>query len=77
LPAHRRKRCTQPPTGSSLSDTYVVAEAGDCSQCVEGVVVDGERDHDGQWDFDADFTIFTADEDLLVCHGYNCHVDVQ
>jgi len=77
LPAHRRKRGRRPPTGSSLSDTYVVAEAGDCSQCVEGIVVDGERDNDGQWDFDADFTIFTTDEDLLVCHGYNCHVDVQ
>ncbi len=49
----------------------------DGSQSAEGIVVDGARDESGQWDFDADFTIFTADEELLVCHGYSCNVEIQ
>jgi 5'-deoxynucleotidase YfbR-like HD superfamily hydrolase len=76
LPAERRHGSRAAPTGSSMSDTYIRAEAGEWSQSVEGVVVDGERDADGAWDFRADFTIFTTDEEWLVCHGYNCHVDV-
>ena len=77
LPPGRRRRYGVPLTGNSLSDTYVFAEASDGSQCVEGVIVDGQRDEDCHWDFDADFTIFTTDEEILVCHGYNCHVDIQ
>jgi len=77
LPSGQRRRCGVLLTGSSLSDTYVFAEAHDGSQSVEGVVVDGQRDEAGDWDFDADFTIFTTDEELLVCHGYSCHVEIQ
>ena len=66
-----------PLTGNSLTDTYVVAEAHDGSEIAEGVVVDGQRDEDGAWDFDADFTLFTTDGEVLVCHGYNCHVEIQ
>ncbi len=76
LPERTRHRCVA-PTGSSLSDTFVYAEAHDGSQHVEGVVVDGERDDDGQWLVDTCFRIFTTDEELLVCHGYNCHVEIQ
>jgi hypothetical protein len=77
LPPGRRRRTPVPLTGNSLSDTYVVAEAHDGSQSAEGIVVDGARDESGQWDFDADFTIFTTDEELLVCHGYSCDVEIQ
>ena len=77
LPAGRQRGAGLPLTGSSLSDTYVFAEAHDGSQHAEGVVVNGQRDETGAWDFDAPFTIFTTDEDLLVCHGHNCHVDIQ
>ncbi len=76
LPPGKRRRAPVPLTGNSLSDTYVVAEAHDRSQSAEGVVVDGERDEGGQWDFDADFTIFTTDEEFLVCHGYSCDVEI-
>jgi len=77
LPPGKRRRTPVQLTGNSLSDTYVVAEAHDGSQDVEGIVIDGERDENGQWDFDADFTIFTTDEELLICHGYSCHVEIQ
>ena len=77
LPPIRRHAQRCPPTGDSLIDTYVFAEAHDGSEHVEGVVVDGERLEEGSWDFDADFTLITTDGDLLVCHGYSCHVELQ
>jgi len=77
LPARTRRQCTTPPLGSGLQDTFVYAEAVDGSQSVEGVVVAGERDETGAWVFEAPFKIFTTDEELLVCQGYNCHVDIQ
>jgi hypothetical protein len=77
LPAGpRRARCV-PPTGSSLSDTFVYAEAHDGSQHAEGVVIDGDRLDDGSWDLAADFTLMTTEGDVLVCNGANCHVERQ
>ena len=76
LPPGRRLRCRRPPTGNSLTDTFVFVEAGDHSASIEGVVVDGERDGEGAWDFDAPFTVLTTDEELIVCHG-DCYVDIQ
>jgi hypothetical protein len=40
------------------------------------VIVDGERDEHGAWDFDAPFTVLTTDEELIVCRG-DCHVEIQ
>ena len=66
LPPGRRLRCGRPPTGNSLTDTFVLVEAGDRSASIEGVIVDGERDGEGDWDFDAPFTVLTTDEELIV-----------
>lgn len=77
LPAKTRGKCPVPPVGCGLRDTMVYVEAHDGSQSVEGVVVGGERDQEGGWDFDAPFRIFTTDEELLLGHGYNCHVEIQ
>lgn len=76
LPPRRQQRCSRPPTGNSLTDTFVLVEAGDHSACIEGVVVDGEQDGEGVWDFDAPFTVLTTDEELITCHG-DCHVEIQ
>lgn len=76
LPPGRRLRCGRPPTGNSLTDTFVFVEAGDHSASIEGVIVDGEPDGEGGWDFDAPFTVLTTDEELIVCKG-DCYVDVQ
>jgi hypothetical protein len=75
MPPGRRLRCGRPPTGNSLTDTFVLVEAGDYSASIEGVIVDGERDEAGDWDFDAPFTVLTTDEELIVCRG-DCYVDV-
>ena len=78
LPPRSRRRCARPLTGNSLTDTFVHVEADDISQQhVEGVIVDGERDEDGQWLLDGEFTVFTTDEELVVVAGYNCTVEIQ
>jgi hypothetical protein len=75
LPPGRRLRCGRPPTGNSLTDTFVRVEAWDHSASIEGVIVDGEQDGEGAWDFDAPFTVLTTDEELITCRG-DCYVDV-
>jgi hypothetical protein len=75
LPPGHRLRCGRPPTGNSLTDTFVRVEAGDYSASIEGVIVVGELDEAGDWDFDAPFTVLTTDEELIVCRG-DCYVDV-
>ncbi len=78
LPPATRRRCARPLTGNSLSDTFVSVEADDISQQhLEGVVVDGERDEDGAWVLDGEFTVFTTDEELIRVAGYACTVEVQ
>jgi hypothetical protein len=77
LPPGRGLRCRTPLIGSSLSDTCLRAEPHGGPQLVEGIVIDGERGADGQWvGLNSDFTIFTADEQVVVCHGHNCQVEI-
>jgi hypothetical protein len=42
-----------------------------------GVVVDGERDADGQWLLDGEFTVFTTDQELIRVLGWGCRVEVR
>jgi len=78
LPPGTRRRCVRPLTGSSLTDTFVFVETDDISQQhLEGVVVDGERDEDGEWVLDGEFTVFTTDEELIRVAGFACTVEVQ
>lgn len=80
LPERRRLRCSHRVTGDSATDTLVLAEADDGSASYEGIIVDGERDEAGAWLLDAAFTILTTDVvaegELILCHGYNCHVEI-
>jgi len=70
LPPRTRRRYAHPLTGSSLADTLVFVETDDISQQhLEGVVVDGERDQDGRWMLDGEFTVFTTDEELIRVAG--------
>ncbi len=80
LPEKMRRRYCRPPTGNSLTDTLVYVEAGDGSQSLEGVIVDGQRDADGSFDLDAYFTVFTTDDnpggELIRVNGANCHAEI-
>ena len=77
LPPRKQRRCAHPITGNSLTDTLVFVEAGDAQQHIEGVIVDGEKDEDGQWVLDGEFTVFTIEEDLIRVSGWNCTTEVQ
>jgi len=78
LPPGTRRRCARPLTGNSLSHTFVFVETDDISQQhLEGVVVDGERDEDGAWVLDGEFTVFTTDEEMVRIMGWACTVEVQ
>ena len=80
LPEKMRRRYCCPPTGNSLKDTLVYVEAGDGSQALEGVIVDGLRDEDGSFDLDAEFTVFTTDDnpggELILINGAHCHAEI-
>jgi hypothetical protein len=80
LPEKMRPRYCRPPTGNSLTDTLVYVEAGDGSQSLEGVIVDGQRGPDGTFDLDAEFTVFTTDDnpggELIRVNGANCHAEI-
>jgi len=78
LPPGTRRRCARPLTGNSLTDTFVFVETdGISQQHLEGVVVDGERDENGAWVLDGEFTVFTTDEELVRVAGFACRVEVQ
>ncbi len=77
LPDRTRRRCARPVTGNSLTDTFVFVETETRSQeHLEGVIVDGERDENGEWVLDSTFTVFTADEELIRVSGWGCHVEI-
>jgi hypothetical protein len=78
LPAGKRREYKFPVTGNSLTDTFVCVETEDISQQhLEGVIVDGERDGDGEWLLDKQFTVFTAEEEFVRVSGWACHVEVR
>ncbi len=80
LPAKTRHYCNHQPGGNSLTDTLVFVEANDGSQSLEGVVVDGHRDENGDFDLENYFTVFTTGDkptgELFRCNGANCHVEI-
>ena len=63
-----------------VTDTLVYVEADDGSQSLEGVIVDGQRDGDGSFDLDAEFTVFTTDDnpggELIRVNGARCHAQI-
>ena len=86
---HEESRCPRwtdepacPRTGSRNKDRYdgIFSFAGDGSQSLEGVIVDGQRDEDGSFDLDAEFTVFTTDDnpggELIRVNGANCDVEI-
>jgi hypothetical protein len=78
LPIGTGRQCEFPVTGDSLNDTFVRVEPGISSrQHLEGVIVNGEQDGDGEWLLDKQFTVFTTKEELVRVPGWKCHVEVR
>lgn len=76
LPPGQQQRCAHPITGSSLTDTLVFVES-DNHQHLEGVIVDGKMDEDGQWMLDGEFIVLTTEEGLIRVSGWNCTTTIQ
>jgi hypothetical protein len=78
LPADTRGQCRFPMTGDSLNDTFVHVDFKDSSrQHLEGVIVDGARDGDGEWLLDEQFAVFTTDDELVRMSGRECYVEIR
>jgi len=67
------------PNQSSLTDTYVFITLHDGSDAIEGLVITGKQDVDGDWNLDAAFTVLVTShnhyEELLCVYPWNCHVE--
>ena len=77
LPPRRRARCRLSPSGDGLHDLLVAVEQVGGDGYVEGLLVDAERDGEGAWDFEVPFTVFTDDQQLILCPGMDCNVEIQ
>ena len=66
-----------PAPGRSTADPGVrlLVEGGDA--VLEGVIVDGDREEDGQWDLDSRFVLLTNDGERLRINGWMCLIEVD
>ncbi len=53
----------------------LLVEGGDA--VLEGVIVDGDREEDGQWDLDSRFVLLTEDGERLIVKGWMCLIEVD
>ena len=54
---------------------HLLVEAGNA--VLEGVIVDGGREEDGQWDLDGRFVLLTDDGDRFSVNGWMCLIEVD
>jgi len=53
----------------------LLVEGGDA--VLEGVIVDGDREEDGQWDLDSRFVLLTDDGEKIRVSGWMCLIEVD
>jgi hypothetical protein len=53
----------------------LLVEGGDA--VLEGVIVDGDREEDGQWDLDSRFVLLTDDGERIRINGWMCLIEVD
>jgi len=53
----------------------LLVEGGDA--VLEGVIVDGDREEDGQWDLDSRFVLLTEDGQRVIVNGWMCLIEVD
>lgn len=53
----------------------LLVEGGDA--VLEGVIVDGDREEDGQWDLDSRFVLLTEDGQRVIVNGWACLIEVD
>ncbi len=55
----------------------LIVMAGDGMSSVEGVIVDGAREEDGDWDLDGRFVLLTEDGERVRVNGWACLIEVD
>jgi len=55
----------------------LIVMAGDGMSSVEGVIVDGAREEDGDWDLDGRFVLLTEDGERVRVNGWMCLIEVD
>jgi len=53
----------------------LLVEGGDA--VLEGVIVGGDREEDGQWDLDSRFVLLTEDGQRVRVNGWMCLIEVD
>ncbi len=53
----------------------LLVEGGDA--VLEGVIVDGDKEEDGQWDLDSRFVLLTDDGERIRVSGWMCLIEVD
>jgi len=53
----------------------LLVEGGDA--VLEGVIVDGDKEEDGQWDLDSRFVLLTVDGERVRVNGWMCLIEVD
>ncbi len=66
---------TTPVRSAADPGVHLLVEGGDA--VLEGVIVDGDREEDGQWDLDGRFVLLTDDGDRLWVNGWMCLIEVD
>ncbi len=56
-------------------DMRLLVEGGDA--VLEGVIVDGDKEEDGQWDLDSRFVLLTDDGERLRVNGWACLIEID
>jgi hypothetical protein len=54
----------------------LIVMAGDGMSSVEGVIVDGAKEEDGDWDLDGRFVLLTEDGERVRVNGWMCLIEV-
>jgi hypothetical protein len=56
-------------------DMRLLVEGGDA--VLEGVIIDGDKEEDGQWDLDSRFVLLTDYGERLRVNGWACLIEMD
>lgn len=47
----------------------------EATSCIEGVIVEGDRDDAGRWDLDSRFVLLTDEGERFTVNGWCCNIE--
>ena len=64
-----------PVCSAAAPGVRLLVDGGDA--VLEDVIVDGDKEEDGQWDLDSRFVLLTDDGEKLRVNGWMCMIEVD